>query len=530
MFKIKLRWAGEINIMFKVFYSWQSDLPSNKTRKFIRDSIDDAIMFAQESEAIDAERDEATAGTTGSPNIVTTLFSKIDECDFFIADISLCYTENKERNKKSPNPNVMMELGYAVKTLGWERVLCICNTDFGEDYPFDIEHNRITRYSLEGKNKEAEKTDLVKILFNNICILKKLPPKAKPGKVNYLVGTYDFDEQIVKQALVPFEIEQREEYHHHNAVLLQEAKKLYNEIVVLSSKVTATPQEETDALSDDISDSNDHNTLGETVKLLQPIERPVVLHDTESDAERITRWLNVEVPNNFFDLGNLRKSVSRINILNSAPQIKGSNEEIEKHNKLTRLISILCQMDIRSNYLKTFDGMNFIPLAIQNCSTIQDENIRVVVTVKTGGIIEPDEHLICGELDGIQGHICRDDDDDSDVGVICELFGLPCDEIIRTEESAFDINQFTPKLPRVFDTGKTEEDYACELKEFIATSNGQGYYEFDIQNMRPNECKWLSCGMLIKPIDGKIEINYQIYSAYSAGNISGTLKYTEEHE
>ena len=73
--------------MFKVFYSWQSDLPSNKTRQFIRDSIDDAIMFAQESEAIDAERDEATEGTTGSPNIVTTLFSKIDECDFFIADI-----------------------------------------------------------------------------------------------------------------------------------------------------------------------------------------------------------------------------------------------------------------------------------------------------------------------------------------------------------------------------------------------------------------------------------------------------------
>lgn len=512
--------------MFKVFYSWQSDLPSNKTRQFIRDSIDDAIMFAQESEAIDAERDEATAGTTGSPNIVTTLFSKIDECDFFIADISLCYAENKEQKKKSPNPNVMMELGYAVKTLGWERVLCICNKDFGEDYPFDIEHNRITRYSLEGKNKEAVKTDLVKILFNNICILKKLPPRAKSGRVNYLVGTYDFDEHNVKQSLVPFEIGQQDGYHLHNAALLQEAKQLYDEIVILSSKVNATPQKGTAAPSDNISKLTGDNSLSETIKLLQPIERPVILQDTESDAERITRWLNAEVPNNFFGLGNLRSSVSPINILNSAPQIMGSDEEIEKHKKLTRLIFILCQMDIRANYLKTFDGMNFFPLAIQNCSTIQDNNIRVVVTVKTGEIVEPDEHLIWEEYEGIQGHLCRIDDDDSDVGVICELFSLPCDEIIRTEESAFDINQFTPKLPRVFDTGKTEEDYACELKEYIATSNGQGYYEFDIQNMRPNECKWLSCGMLIKPIDGKIEINYQIYSAHSAGDISGTLEYT----
>ena len=30
--------------------------------------------------------------TTGSPNIVTTLFSKIDECDLFVADVTLCFT------------------------------------------------------------------------------------------------------------------------------------------------------------------------------------------------------------------------------------------------------------------------------------------------------------------------------------------------------------------------------------------------------------------------------------------------------
>lgn len=28
---------------FKIFYSWQSDLPGNKTRNFIRDCIDEAI-------------------------------------------------------------------------------------------------------------------------------------------------------------------------------------------------------------------------------------------------------------------------------------------------------------------------------------------------------------------------------------------------------------------------------------------------------------------------------------------------------
>lgn len=61
-------------------------MPGNKTRNFIRECIDEVIDLAQESEAVEAERDEATMGTTGFPNIVTTLFSKIDNCDLFIVE------------------------------------------------------------------------------------------------------------------------------------------------------------------------------------------------------------------------------------------------------------------------------------------------------------------------------------------------------------------------------------------------------------------------------------------------------------
>lgn len=86
--------------IFKIFYSWQSDLPRNKTRNFIRECIDEAIDLAQETEAIEAERDEATLRVTGSPDIVATLFSKIDDCDLFIADLSQCFTEDQKRVKK----------------------------------------------------------------------------------------------------------------------------------------------------------------------------------------------------------------------------------------------------------------------------------------------------------------------------------------------------------------------------------------------------------------------------------------------
>lgn len=201
---------------FTIFYSWQSDLPGNKTKNFIRECIDGAIELAQESEAIEAERDEATTGTTGSPNIVTTLFSKIDNCDLFIADLSLCFTETCKGQKKSPNPNVLLELGYAVKTLDWERVICLCNTDYGDKYPFDIAHNRITDFSLEGKSKKEVKADLAKIIFTNIRDIRKQLPRAKAGVTTHIVGTYNSKSHVVSSDLMPIEISKQESYVYHN--------------------------------------------------------------------------------------------------------------------------------------------------------------------------------------------------------------------------------------------------------------------------------------------------------------------------
>lgn len=219
---------------FKIFYSWQLDLPGNKTKNFIRECIDEAIDLAQESEAFEAERDEATTGTIGSPNIVTTLFSKIDNCDLFIPDLSLCFTEDRQNEKKSPNPNVLLELGYAVKTLGWDRVICLCNTDYGDKYPFNIAHNRITDFSLEGKSKKEVKSDIAKIIFINIRNLRKQLPRAKKGLASHIIGAYDFEDQ---NSLVPIEISKQEGYVLHNKELLEKARNLILEIQELTDRI-----------------------------------------------------------------------------------------------------------------------------------------------------------------------------------------------------------------------------------------------------------------------------------------------------
>lgn len=520
---------------FKIFYSWQSDLPKNKTKSFIRECIDEAIDLAQETEAIEAERDEATTGTTGAPNIVTTLFSKIDNCDLFIADVSLCYTDNPLQKKYSPNPNVLLELGYAVKTLGWDRIICLCNTEFGDSYPFDISHNRITTFSLQGKAKNDVKYTIAKIIFSNIRNLRIFPPLVKSGMATHIIGCYDVETHTIQDKIIPLDIANQESYTLHNKELLNDSRKLFDEIQALTHKMHTEKNPE-NHLNPDL--AKEVHTAFETKninsnatyllsKLNSQFETPVVWKYTDDDTFRIESMLGCTVPIDFFDLGDLKQTKNIYDI--NKPDYKGTTDELLKYEKLQSLSSNLLLLDLRRKYLKTFDNMFFIPLAIRNSSMLQDEDIHIAIYVDAGEIVNPTKNLISDECEGLQGVLCKDDTIELDPGIIGELFCLSEDGFIHIEDIPYIPPNGASNLPLLLDgrriySGKTEVDYAEELQQFIATSASGNYYEFDIAKLRPNECKWLCCGMLIKPHDDKIILRYQIHSARSAGNLHGILE------
>lgn len=159
----------------KIFYSWQSDLPNGKTRGLIQEGISDAIKMLRDTVEIEADRD--TQGEYGAPDIVQTIFSKINECDIFIADVSVinkyyAITEDgkKDQVKFSPNPNVLLELGYAASVVGWENVICFLNVDYGDptDFPFDLAHRRLSPYSLQNKTKKEIREYIKNIVVETV--------------------------------------------------------------------------------------------------------------------------------------------------------------------------------------------------------------------------------------------------------------------------------------------------------------------------------------------------------------------------
>lgn len=137
----------------KVFYSWQSDLPNKTNRQFIQNCLEKALKKIHEDNLTISEYviESDSRGESGTPELASTLFAKIDQCDIFVADVSIINSSSEYR--KVCNPNVLIELGYASCKLGWERILCVYNLSFGkiEDLPFDIRHRKPLVYNSENK-------------------------------------------------------------------------------------------------------------------------------------------------------------------------------------------------------------------------------------------------------------------------------------------------------------------------------------------------------------------------------------------
>jgi hypothetical protein len=137
----------------KVFYSWQSDLPNKSNRQFIMDCLEKAMesIHKDNFSISDWSIESDSRGETGTPELASAIFSKIDQCDIFIADVSIINHDSDHR--KVCNPNVLIELGYASSKLGWEKILCVYNLIYGriEDLPFDIRHRKPLIYNSENK-------------------------------------------------------------------------------------------------------------------------------------------------------------------------------------------------------------------------------------------------------------------------------------------------------------------------------------------------------------------------------------------
>lgn len=170
-----------------IFYSWQSDLPNNTNRGFIQAALEEAAKLIATDLDIEPVIDRDTQGIPGSPNITEAILKKIAACDVFVADVTLINLTSSER--RTPNPNVLIELGYAMHALGDDRIILVMNTAYGriEDLPFDLKMRRVIPYrtASDATDKATERRRLASTLKEAITTaIASIPADTLPTATN----------------------------------------------------------------------------------------------------------------------------------------------------------------------------------------------------------------------------------------------------------------------------------------------------------------------------------------------------------
>jgi hypothetical protein len=153
-----------------LFFSWQSDTPPDVGSELIEEALRSAITALAEDAKIEkAIRDEGlmldrdTQGVPGVPPIVDTIFDKIDHATIFVPDLT--FVGNRIDGRPTPNPNVLVEYGWALKALGHTRIVPVMNVAFGEPtpatMPFDMRHLRNPKctYNLPAGASDEQRRD-----------------------------------------------------------------------------------------------------------------------------------------------------------------------------------------------------------------------------------------------------------------------------------------------------------------------------------------------------------------------------------
>jgi hypothetical protein len=197
----------------KVFYSWQSDLPEKHNRFFVKTCLEKAakqlnveLLSAERPDKVEIDHD--MKGVPGTPDIFATILKKIENCDLFLGDVSVV---GKNDKRSLLNPNVTLELGCALSSLGDRRILLVMDAAYGDgkELPFDLTHKRhpIT-FSSKAKDMKKEESTLTAKLKSALeaCINDLVAVRAGIGARFELVGpfgnVYRLDVYAVNQSKV----------------------------------------------------------------------------------------------------------------------------------------------------------------------------------------------------------------------------------------------------------------------------------------------------------------------------------------
>lgn len=204
-------------------------------------------------------------------------------------------------------------------------------------------------------------------------------------------------------------------------------------------------------------DSEDRPFLSLPSQTMKDIFPPVVIAAERKDLIlAYAQRFEFALPEDFFDLGTLRRDRLTAADMLGGSSFRGSVQEKEKYDLLQDLYAAILKFCDWSPVEEAFSGIPCIKLALENCGTAIDEDIEVAITLKA------EEYLPLAEYPQLDGkskeYLLRECDMDA-------LFGLSDTARYADYASSVLKTTYTPGTPPshpfsnvdIFETDYTEE-------------------------------------------------------------------------
>lgn len=246
---------------------------------------------------------------------------------------------------------------------------------------------------------------------------------------------------------------------------------------------------------------------------------PVEIEQSEQKLlSAVAEQLKIDIPNNFFDLGNLFKDSFSSEII-SGPHLTGSSDEKRKYWKIIELHKVIVKALSWGPIERAYDNKMCIRLAVQNCGKAVDEDVEISMTIPKDALLTTEEFPELKD-DSVEYLVTSCDMD--------ELFGIvgtaEYEEFSASQKSAPSYHSQRPNgLPRFHSNYR--KDYIEELNDvfhYARYDNGANYtLKLKVDYIKHHTSVAFPTILLLK---GEVsEIPYSITSKNNPGIVEGVL-------
>lgn len=238
---------------------------------------------------------------------------------------------------------------------------------------------------------------------------------------------------------------------------------------------------------------------------------------TKTLISSMAKQLELELPNNFFDLGNLRKDpLSPL----ATQNLFGSDEQKHKYKKIKELAETILQALAWVKIEKAFSDKRCLKLAIQNCGKAVDEDVEITLMMPRKSIETQTEFPLFSNYEML--YLLNDCEMDVLFGISSTAEYIEYSKSLEKERPHYAPRSYG--LPG--SVPDCRDDFAAELDEIFCYSfypNEDTYIiKLKVDYIKHNTAVAFPSVLFVK---GEIaEIPYKITSKNNPNVVEGTLK------